>query len=451
MNDRPNPNNLQDSVEARLARAAQQLDTAAANYAYRTTTEVDTSPITMGSTARSGRVASPRRRFAPFAAIGGAIAFAGSLVFGASVISNRASKTPPSVPIEVASPSTSVVPTSDFPFIGVLNISLPSSQLKGSEVLVFRNGVAISSVDQRRFSLAAAIDIDSDGDGRKELAVLISNDAFASNTAPTIPGTKGVDASKGVLRKNALSKNSPSKAELSKAELSKSAASTDTMSQKAPSKLSKSNPKALDSVPVSTSAIALVRVTDGVAQTLATTPTFDTHVDGLLMNRKTLWAMSYVPGGASGSSKLAPSPDSEEAILQRALIGTSTGLISWATAEQPIARTSLPLIVEGDQQIRFSPGTTSALVFAGGGTRTGWFTAKAGQTLTIATIGIPSSKTRQIAIRLRTGSNNQTLVSNGVLPSALTTVLPHGGDYEVLVSESSAQRGVDTTFELSIK
>jgi hypothetical protein len=411
MNDRQNPTNLnagQLSVEDRLARAAQQLDTAAANYAYRTNADAVGSPSSSPRSNLTERVGPPRRRFAPFAAIGGAIAFAGSLVFGASVISNQASKPPTTlVPIEIESPSTSIAPTSDFPFVGELSISLPNPSLKEQlEVLVFHNGVANSSIDQRRFTIASAIDVDIDSDGGKELAVLINHDAGQLNIAPTIPDPKA----------------------------SKSAG----LSKKAPSKISKSVPKGLDAAPVSTSAVAIVRVTNGVAQTLATTPSFDTRFDGLLMNRKTLWTMRLLGNGSIGSG---------EAILQRALIDTNTRLITWANSEAPIARTSLPLIVEGDQQIRFTKGTKSALVFAAGGTRRGWFTAKAGQTLTIGTAGMPSSKKRQIIISQRTGSNNQTIVSNGVLPAPLTTVLPHGGDYEILVSEGTAE----TTFELSIE
>ena len=433
MNDQPNPNNLhnpQDSVEARLARAAQQLDTAAANYAYRTKTEVDTSAVDSRAALRSDlrsnrpRMVSPRRRFAPFAAIGGAVAFAGSLIFGASVISNQAEKPPVvNVPIEVASPSTVPAPTSDFPFVGELSVSLPSPSLKDQpEVLTFFNGVAISALDQRRFTLASAIDIDIDADDTKELAVLIHHDASVESTAPTIPDKKA-----------------------SKAPSFDKKASNKVLTKNAPKELTKSDSKAQDSRSqetskerASTSAVAIVRVTDGVAKTLATTPSFDMRVDALLMNRKTLWTLRLVDSTLNGSG---------EAVLQRALIDSNAGTISWATAESPIARTELPLIVEGDKQIRFSAGTTSAIVFAARGTRRGWFTAKAGQTLTIGTIGMPSSKKRQITLLLRKGSNDQSAVGSGVLPGPLTTVLPHGGDYEILVGEGTAE----TTFELSIK
>jgi hypothetical protein len=436
MNDRPNPNNLhntQDSVEARLARAAQQLDTAAANYAYRTKTEIDTSAIDSRSDLRANRparVTTPRRRFAPFAAIGGAVAFAGSLIFGASVISNQAEKPPVvNIPIEVASPSTIPAPTSDFPFVGELRVSLPSPSLKDqAEELNFVNGVAISSVDQRRLTLGSAIDIDVDGDGAKELAVLINHDASSANPAPTISDQKASKATD-------LSKKSSGKI------LGKEVAKEVT--KEVTKELTKSDPKALDpSLPVdsatSTSAIAIVRVTDGAAKTLAATPSFDSQVDALLMNRKTLWSLRFADTTTASSG---------EAILQRALINIEAGTIDWAPAESPIARTELPLIVEGDKQIRFSTGTTSAIVFAARGTRRGWFTAKAGQTLTIGTIGMPSNKSRQITLLLRKGSNDQSAVGSGVLPGPLTTVLPHGGDYEILVGEGTAE----TTFELIIK
>jgi hypothetical protein len=445
MNDQHNPGNAQnqDSIEVRLARAAQQLDTAAANYAYRTHTDVATSATsaTSASSASALRGIEPlrgtRRRFAPFAAIGGALAFAGSLLFGASVISNQAEKPPTTVPVEVASPITSVVPTSDFPFIGELIVSLPNSLMKaGTEELTFRDGVAISSIDQQRFTLTSAIDVDIDSDGVKELAVLINDAASTVDTTPTVPPAPAADAKDLKSTKSAgITKNSPSK-------------------------LSTASPKAFDTSPRSTattqptSAVAVVRIVDGLAKTLATTPDFATHYDALLMNRKTLWAMRLLGDGSSGSG---------EAVLQRALITTSTGIVSWAPAESPIARTALPLIVEGDRQIRFVTGTKSALVFAAGGTRRGWFTAKAGQTLTISTIGIPSNKKRQITLLKRKGSNDQAPGINGVLPGPFTTVLPHGGDYEILVGEGSAKSGAksgansgansgaETTFELSIE
>jgi hypothetical protein len=418
MNSLHNTNNSHDSVEARLVRAAQQLDTAAANYAYRTKTDVMTSAVPARSTM-DDRVASPRRRFAPFAAIGGAIAFAGSLVFGASVISNQAEKAPTTVPVEVASPSTTMAPTSDFPFVGELSVSLPTPSLKDQpEVLLFHNGVAISAIDQRRLTLASAIDIDINDDGTKELAVLINHDPTAQAVAPTVPAVPAIPDLKA-NKAASLSKKSASKI------------------------LTKSNPKGLDSASqlpsaVPTSTVAIVRVVGGVAKTLATTPAFDTRFDGLLLNRKTLWTMRVLDSATPGSN---------EAVLQRALINTATGMVSLAPSESPIARTTLPLLVDGDKQIRFSPGTKSALVFAAAGTRRGWFTAKAGQTLTIGTIGIPSSKNRQITILLRKGSNDQSAVGSGVLPGPFTTVLPHGGDYEILVGEGTAE----TTFELSIE
>jgi hypothetical protein len=464
MNDRTNPNNsgpaLQNpnSVEARLARAAQQLDTAAANYAYRTKAEIDTSAEVLGSvdrartSARSSArlstrrpVTPPRRRFAPFAAIGGALAFAGSLIFGASIISNQASKPPTTVPVEVASPKMELESTSDFPFVGELSVDVPSELVKrGYEPLTFRDGVAVSPITQRRYLLASAVDFDVDSDGTKELAVLINLTVNEPEVAPTIPA-KDLEPSKAAP----LSKKSPSKL----------------------SKLAKTDPKSLDTAPLPpetpqvTSAVAIVQVVNGAAKTVAATQAFDTHIDALLVNRKTLWTMRLVDSSSNGarvaeglatekgaiaSPSLASSIVSGEAILQRALIDTATapnGFVTWATAEAPIARTALPLIVEGDRQIRFSPGTTSALVFAAGETRRGWFTAKAGQTLTIETIGMPSSKKRPITLLLRKGSNDQAAVASGVLPASLTTVLPHGGDYEILIGEGTAE----TTFELSIK
>jgi hypothetical protein len=465
MNDQRDPNNsgpaLQNpnSVEARLARAAQQLDTAAANYAYRTKAEIDTSAEVLGSvggaptSARTSArlparrpVASPRRRFAPFAAIGGALAFAGSLIFGASVISNQASKPPTTVPVEVASPKIELEPTSDFPFVGELNIDVPSELVKrGYEPLTFRDGVAVSPITQRRYLLASAVDFDIDSDGTKELAVLINLTVNAPEvTPPTVPAPD-LEPSKAAP----LSKKSPSKL----------------------SKLAKADPKSLDTAPLPTetpqvtSAVAIVQVVNGAAKTLAATQAFDTHIDALLVNRKTLWTMRLVDSSFNGarvaedsgtekglktSPSLASSVGSGEAILQRALIDTATapnGFITWATAEAPIARTALPLINEGDRQIRFSPGTTSALVFAAGQTRRGWFTAKAGQTLTIETIGMPSSKKRPVTLLLRKGSNDQAAVASGILPASLTTVLPHGGDYEIQIGEGTAE----TTFELSIE
>ena len=461
MNDQPNPNNLNsalenpNSVEARLARAAQQLDTAAANYAYRTHADA----ISSASTTPSQRLGNParptRRRFAPFAAIGGAIVFAGSLVFGASVISNQAEAPPKNVPIEVASPTVPIVvtgSTSDFPFAGELRVSLPSAQLKDqTEELLFVDGVAISAVDQRRLTLAVAIDIDFEADGQKELAVLINHDAPLTgdtSVVPTIPDTEVVkgevvkgELAKGELAKGELSKNAPSKPiqpdvkpdpKLGSKLESKSVSKADGQSQS----------KSVDAAPRATSAVAIVRVVDGSSQTLAATPGFDVRIDNLLMNNKTLWSVQSLSNG---------SVDSGEAILRRAIVDLDREVIGWADAEQPIARTSLPRIVEGDKQIRFLDGTKSALVFASGGTRTGWFTAKVGQRLTIATLGIPSGKNRQIALQFRTGSNNKRVVSNGLLPKPLTVVLPNTGDYEIVIGEGSAEIGDETTFELSIE
>jgi hypothetical protein len=436
MSDQRNPQGSQnhDSVEARLARAAQQLDTAAANYAYRTHAEVATAANPTRSSSRLRSIEGPRgtrRRFAPFAAIGGAIAFAGSLLFGASVISNQAEKPPTTIPVEVASPTTSIEPTSDFPFIGELTVLLPNALVKsGTEELTFRNGVAVSSIDQQRFTLTSAIDIDIDSNGTKELAVLINRPPSVPDTTPTVPPESIADAKDSKSLKNLKDTKS--------AELSK----------KAPSKLSKGSSKNLDiSTPLAsatqaTSAVALLRIADGITKTLATTPDFATHYDTLLMNRKTLWGMRLLGNGSPGSG---------EAVLQRALVDTERGVIDWVAPESPIARTELPLIVGGDRQIRFLNGTKSALVFAAGGTRRGWFTAKAGQTLTIGTVGIPSNKKRQVTLLKRKGSNDQEPGFNGLLPGPFTTVLPHGGDYEILVGEGSAGSGTDTTFELSIE
>jgi hypothetical protein len=426
MNDQRDPNTKQqqDSIEARLARAAQQLDTAAANYAYRTHADVATSATTgsdAGLSLRGGEAGrGSKRRFAPFAAIGGAVAFAASLMFGASVISNQAEKSPVTIPVEIASPTTSAEPTSDFPFVGELTVLLPSDSVKsGTEELTFRDGEAISSVDQQRFTLASAIDIDIDTDGTNELAVLINRPANGFDTAPTVP-TVPI-------------------AEVKNPKATKSSG----LSKKSPSKLSKLDTKAVD-VPSppepttqATSAVAVVQIANGVTKTLAVTPGFATHYDTLLMNRKTLWAMRLLGNRASGSG---------EAILQRARIDTNSSVVDWEAPESPIARTVLPLIEGGDRQIRFLDGTTSALVFTAGGTRRGWFTARAGQTLTIETIGIPSNNKRQITLLKRKGSNDQQPGTNGVLPGPFTTVLPHGGDYEIVVSE-----GTETTFELSIK
>jgi hypothetical protein len=431
MNDQRDPNTMksQDSIEARLARAAQQLDTAAANYAYRTHADVATSVSSNTAASGSARRGS-RRRFAPFAAIGGAVAFAGSLIVGASVISNQAEKPPVTIPVEIASPTTSVVPTSDFPFVGKLIVLLPNPMVKsGVEELTFNDGVAISSVDQQRFTFTSAIDIDIDSDGQKELAVLINRPASSPSALPTVPPESIVDAKGSENLKN------PKDAKASKSV---------EVSKKAPSKLSQASQKALDVSPLpdpttqATSAVAVIRIMDGLTKTLSTTPEFSTHYDALLTNRKTLWGMRLLGNGSAGST---------EAVLQRARIDSNTRIIDWDAPETPLARTVLPLIVEGDRQIRFLDGTKSALVFAARGTRRGWFTAKAGQTLTINTIGISSNKTRQVTLLKRKGSNNQEPGTNGVLPVPFTTVLPHGGDYEILVGEGTAE----TTFELRIE
>ena len=479
MNDQPNPNNLSsasenpNSVEARLARAAQQLDTAAANYAYRTNADVVASapetpsqqvlPIRLAGwmrtpsvrvtksarprliqVLRSTRGRAPKRRFAPFAAIAGAIAFAGSLVFGASVISNQAEAPPKNVPIEVASPTIPIVvtsPSSDFPFVGELRVSLPSTQLKNqAEELIFRDGVALSSIDQRRLTLASAIDIDLEADGKKELAVLINHDAALTGetvAVPTIPEAKIVS---GDLSKSPSELIQPDPKAGSKLDAKSAGKSVSKSVGKADGPLSG---KSVDAAPRATSAVAIVRVGEGgVAQTLATTPGFDVRIDSLLMNNKTLWGVQPLSNGSF---------DSGEAILRRAIIDLDRGVIGWADAEQPIARTSLPRIVEGDKQIRFLDGTKSALVFAAAGTRTGWFTAKVGQKLTIATLGIPSGKNRQIALQFRTGSNNKRVVSNRLLPQPLTVVLPNTGDYEIVIGEGNGEIGAETTFELSIE
>lgn len=469
MNDQPN--NLHPaadnpiSVEARLARAAQQLDTAAANYAYRTHADPASSAPGTPSPRLVNSARAPKRRFAPFAAIGGAIAFAGSLVFGASVISNQAEAPPKNVPIEVASPTTPIVvtsSTSDFPFVGELRVSLPSDLVKsGKEELIFNDGVAISSIDQRRLTLATAIDIDLEADGTKELAVLINLDAVRNGESSAVPTIPEVEVSKGEVSKGEVPKGEVPKGEVSKGEVPKG-----ELSKNPPSKLiqpdSKLNPKldpkssgkslsnpdrspdskSIDAAPRTTSAVAIVRVAKNGTQTLATTPSFDVRIDNLLMNNKTLWSVQSLSNG---------SPDSGEAILRRAIVDLDRGVIGWSDTEQPIARTTLPRIVEGDKQIRFLDGTISALVFAAEGTRTGWFTAKAGQKLSIGTLGVPSGKKRQVALQFRTGPNNKRIVSNGVLPKPLAIVLPNTGEYEIIIGEGSAESGAETTFELRIE
>jgi hypothetical protein len=111
-----------------------------------------------------------------------------------------------------------------------------------------------------------------------------------------------------------------------------------------------------------------------------------------------------------------------------------------------VARTKLPRLFDGEPEIRFLPGTISAVAQTGDGEHAGWLRARGGQTLRISNVGVTPGSQRRVTIRSRTSDDAPPFLSSVILPAALETQLPHDGRYEILVGEGSGP----VTFEISI-
>jgi hypothetical protein len=168
-----------DSMEARLARAAQSLDTAAEQYAHRRSP----SAATVGST-RGPRI----RRLTGVASIAG---IAAALLLVGSIVRDQRRKDDSRV---VAMSGAGATPAT-FPFVGQLTIpiNLDSNPEAQGQPVNFADGVALPSNGNERFgsdmfTIRSAVDVDIDSDGNAELALLISRQPIDRVEVSTIPG-----------------------------------------------------------------------------------------------------------------------------------------------------------------------------------------------------------------------------------------------------------------------
>jgi hypothetical protein len=140
-----------DSLEARLARAAQDLDAAAEQYAHKR------SPLTgVVSTPRAGRI----RRMTGIASVAGIAAVV--LLVGSIVRDQRQKGDERLVAMAGAGSKPAV-----FPFIGELMIPIDANQK-----YLFQDGTAKKS-ETERLTIESAVDVDIDSDGTSELALLL--------------------------------------------------------------------------------------------------------------------------------------------------------------------------------------------------------------------------------------------------------------------------------------
>jgi hypothetical protein len=168
-----------ESLESRLARAAQNLDTAAEQYAHKR------SPST--SVVGSPRGARIRRMTGVASIAGIAAAF---LLVGSIVRDQR--RTVDGGVVAMFGAGTN---PATFPFVGKLRIPInlaDNPEAQGQKVN-FVDGVALPSNGNQRFgsdmfTIRSAVDVDIDSDGKAELALLISRQSIDSVEASTIPG-----------------------------------------------------------------------------------------------------------------------------------------------------------------------------------------------------------------------------------------------------------------------
>ena len=164
---------------------------------------------------------------------------------------------------------------------------------------------------------------------------------------------------------------------------------------------------------------------------VATTGSFGTHIEMLAVSANQLRAVSFEPG-------------TNVATITRLV--ERDGVLRAAQDTSVLTRTDLPLIRTGDREIRFKAGTSSGLIRAGRDPRTGWFRARAGQTLRIDASSVASGSGRDVVVRTRNANGNQTPLGSVTLPATLTVELPVDGLYELLVGSGEA-----TIFELTIE
>jgi hypothetical protein len=155
--DSPNP------LEARLERAARNLDVAAEQYAHRRT------PVAAGGSPHTARI----RRMTGIASIAG---IAAAVLLVGSIVRDQRQKNRDVVAIarSGANPQT-------FPFIGELTIPVPAAGTPNLEY-VFQDGTAVAGT--QRLTIQEAVDVDTDSDGTLELALLIKLWDSAKNSKP---------------------------------------------------------------------------------------------------------------------------------------------------------------------------------------------------------------------------------------------------------------------------
>jgi hypothetical protein len=176
-----------NSLESRLARAAQGLDTAADQYAHKR------SP---SAVAEVGSLHAVRiRRMTSIASIAG---IAAAFLLVGSIVRDQRQKGDSRV---VAMSGVGANPAT-FPFVGQLTIPINlanNPEAQGQQVN-FVDGVALPSNGNQRFgsdvfTIRSAIDVDIDSDGKAELALLISRHPIDRVEASTIPGNPSLPSS----------------------------------------------------------------------------------------------------------------------------------------------------------------------------------------------------------------------------------------------------------------
>lgn len=164
---------------------------------------------------------------------------------------------------------------------------------------------------------------------------------------------------------------------------------------------------------------------------VATSSGFGDRIDALVVSGTQLSTVTFGAESATAS-------------VQPMVIEGST--LSPTKESRQLSATELP---SGDQEIRFATGTTSGMIRAAGGKRTGWFKALAGQVLRIERSGVPAGTTREVTIRTRAvpgESGGPKVLASSQLPDSLTVVLPIDGSYEIAIGDGTR----DMVFELGI-
>ncbi len=111
-----------------------------------------------------------------------------------------------------------------------------------------------------------------------------------------------------------------------------------------------------------------------------------------------------------------------------------------------ISRYELSADKDTAPELRFEPGTTSALVVVDRGQRRGWLMAREGQQLRIDQRSLPTGARRAAQVKLQRNSTSPSAPLAMLFPEPFTTVLPEDGRYELVV-----EGGDPITIEITIR